>query len=306
MLDLPRCELGTWPTPVQRLDIVSDVLGVDVWIKLEEECGTWGGNKVRKLEYILGRARAEAVETLVGSGVGTSNWTSALAYHASRQGFATRVRLAGDVPEAYRRLYRSRETRVSRIPRPILAVDALRSRYRPDHRRTRWLPPGGSGTEGDVGCLVAGREIAAAIDAGGLPEPHRVFVATGTAGTAAGLALGMAAGGLHVPTVCVRVTARPYGTLRLVRKRLDALRGRAGLASVPVAPLLGDDRFFRPGYGEPNRASSEAIALAARDGIDLDATYAAKAFASLVHQARTEGRGPLLFLHTSPGPVPVP
>ena len=285
---------------------MSEVLGVEVWIKLEEECGTWGGNKVRKLEYILGRARADGVETLIGSGVGTSNWTSALGYHASREGFATRVRLAGDIPDGYRRLYRACGVRVVPIPRPMLALDALRSRYRPDRGRTRWLPPGGSGTEGDVGCLLAGREIATAVGAGDVPEPHRVFVATGTAGTAAGLALGMAAGGLDVPTVCVRVTARPYGTLRLVRKRVGALRDRAGLGSVPVAPVMGDDRFFRPGYGRPNPASEEATALAARDGIVLDTTYGAKAFAALVRHARTELSGPLLFVHTSPGPAPVP
>lgn len=298
--------MGTWPTPVRKLETVSDILGVEVWIKLEEECGTWGGNKVRKLEYILGRARADGVGTLIGSGLGTSNWTSALGYHASREGFATRVRLAGDIPGDYRRLYDSCEVRVVPIPRPMLAVDALRSRYRPDHRLARWLPPGGSGAEGDVGCLAAGSEIAEAVGAQQLPAPHRVFVATGTAGTAAGLALGMAAGGLDAPTVCVRVTARPYGTLRLVRRRVAALRHRAGLVSVPLTPLMEDDRFFRPGYGESNPASIEAIALAARDGIDLDDTYAAKAFAALVEHARTERRGPLLFVHTSPGPVPVP
>lgn len=288
------------------MESVSATLGIEVWIKLEEGCGTWGGNKVRKLEYILGRARADGVERLVGSSVGTSNWTSALAFHASQQGFQTRVRLAGDVPEHYRLLYRSCGVPVAAIPRPMLAVDAFRARVRRFDRGTRWLPPGGSGAEGDVGCLQAGREIAAAVEMRALPEPRRVFVATGTAGTAAGLALGMAAGGLHVPTVCVRVTARPYGTLRLVRKRLAALRDRAGLESVPVTPLAGDDRFFRPGYGETNLASTEAIALAARDGIELDDTYAAKAFASLVEHARCERSGPLLFLHTSPGPVPVP
>lgn len=289
---------------MRRLETVSDVLGLDVWVKLEAECGAWGGNKVRKLEYILGRARADGIETLVGSGVGTSNWTSALAYHAARQGFGVRVRLAGEVPEHLRAVYRSCGAAVSSIPRAMLAVDALRSRYRPDHRAARWLPPGGSGAEGDVGCLQAGREVAAAVAARYLPEPRRVFVAAGTGGTSAGFALGMAAGGLDVPTMCVRVTARPYGTLRLVRKRVAALRGRAGLASVPMAPLTGDDRFFRPGYGKPNPASEEAIALTARDGIELDATYAAKAFASLIQHARTECSGPLLFLHTSPGPVP--
>ena len=67
---------------MRRLEAVSDTLGREVWIKLEEGCGTWGGNKVRKLEYILGRARADGVERLVGSSVGTSNWTSALAFHA--------------------------------------------------------------------------------------------------------------------------------------------------------------------------------------------------------------------------------
>ncbi|HJR46193.1 MAG TPA: pyridoxal-phosphate dependent enzyme [Actinomycetota bacterium] len=304
MSHLPRYELGAWPTPVRKLDAVSTALAVDVWAKLEEECGTWGGNKVRKLEYILGRAREDGIRRLGAFGLGTSNWVGAFVYHASKEGFHAEVSLAGPVPHAFRALYERCAVRVHAIPRALLPLYVLRSRYAPDRGGARLLPAGGSGTEGDLGTLGTGREIAAAVLDGSLPEPRRAFVAVGTAGTAAGVALGMAAGGLHVPLVCVRVTPRPYGTVGLVRRRIAALRVAAGLESAPLSPLEADDRFVKPGYGDPNPASLEAAALARSDGLELDGTYAAKAFASLVAHARARAEGPLLFVHTSPGPVP--
>jgi 1-aminocyclopropane-1-carboxylate deaminase/D-cysteine desulfhydrase-like pyridoxal-dependent ACC family enzyme len=70
------------------------------------------------------------------------------------------------------------------------------------------------------------------------------------------------------------------------------------------APILGDDRFVKPGYAKSNAASIEAAQIASLDGFTLDPTYAAKAFAALIDSARAGARGPLLFLHTSPGPPP--
>lgn len=298
MEDETRIAIGTWPTPVRRLDRISEMLGVEVWAKLEEECGAWGGNKVRKLEHILGRARADEILKLVSFGAGTSNWTSALAFHGARHGFEVEVVLsANEVPPNYRRLYFDLGTQVRRVNRVRFSFEVARGRMRPERGLTRVLPMGGTCPEGNAGSVGAGIEIADTIEKGELPRPSLVFVATGTTGTAAGLAAGMARVDDPPEVVCVRVAPKPYGTPQLVRKTIATLGPDA-------APLRGDERFFAPGYARPNAASIEAAQIGRLDGLELDQTYAAKAFASLVAHARAGAAGPLLFLHTSPGPPP--
>lgn len=299
MDDESRVKIGSWPTPVTRLDRISEMLGVEIWAKLEEECGAWGGNKVRKLEYILGRARADNISKLVSFGAGTSNWTSALAFHGAAYGFEVEVVLsANEVPPSYRRLYFDLGTRVRRVNRVRFSFEVVAARVRPERGVTRVLPLGGTSPEGNVGSLHAGTETAAAIESGEIPTPSLVFVATGTSGTAAGIAAGVARVDDPPEVVCVRVTPKPYGTTKLVRKTIGTMAPNA-------APLRADERFFAPGYARPNAASIEAAQIARLDGLELDQTYAAKAFASLVAHARARQEGPLLFLHTSPGPPPL-
>ncbi|MGH2808778.1 MAG: pyridoxal-phosphate dependent enzyme [Actinomycetota bacterium] len=300
---LPRVAIGTWPTPVVRMEHASKALGCDVWIKVEEDCGTWGGNKVRKLEYIVGTAQRDGVCTFVSYGPGTSNWTTALAFHAHRLGFHTVAGIAGPIPAHYAALYRSTATRVVSVPTTLLSPVANVAARVVAGPGARSLPPGGSGP-GDAGSVHAGLEIADAIDANEIPPPRAVFVAAGTAGTAAGLSVGFGARGLKSPVVAVRVTALPYGTPRLVRKHVRALCSKLGFDPADAAPIVGDDRFVAPGYAQPNPTSMEAADVALADGITLDATYSAKAFAALIASIKDGARGPLLFLHTSPGPVP--
>src|SRR5687768_10406930 len=101
----PRVDLGTWPTPVRRLDHASRSLGAEIWVKSEESCGTWGGNKVRKLEYILARVEATQARTLVTYGAGTSSWAASVALHASPRGFQVVLGLGGPVPDSLAALY---------------------------------------------------------------------------------------------------------------------------------------------------------------------------------------------------------
>ena len=289
---------------MQRLVRVSQELGVEVWAKLEDRCGIWGGNKVRKLEYILGRARADGIERLVGYGAGTSNWTSALAFHGAAQGFEVSLRVTEPgVPAAYDRLYRDLGTNVTHVGRAAWFLSARGHRLLPADRATRHLPLGGSGPEGDLGSLHAGIELADAVRDGELPAPGLVFVAAGTAGTAAGLSVGATVGGLAAKVVCVRVVAWPYGTARHVDLRARSLARRAGVARSGHR-LRADASQLGPGYARPSAASLAAASLAARDGLWLDQAYGAKAFASLIAHARRGVPGPYLFLHPSPGDPP--
>ena len=304
MTSPPRLHIGSWPTPVVRMERVSNELGADIWVKLEESCGAWGGNKVRKLEYILAAARADGIGKLVSYGVGTSNWTAALAHHATAGELGVTVGLAGEIPDSYRPLYEHPGVTVvhSRMVNALPFVSAA-ARIRAG-RAARSIPMGGTGP-GDVGSLHVGTEIATHIRLGEMPEPAAVYLPAGTTGTSAGVAAGLALQRRHVPVVAVKVAPWPYGTPARVERHARALLGGEGRGDAAESlRIAGDDRFLSPGYARANPASLEAIDIARRDDLELDGTYAAKAFAALIDRART-GRGEtLLFIHTSPGPPP--
>jgi D-cysteine desulfhydrase len=299
----PKMQLGSWPTPVVLLDEVSEQTGVEVWAKLDEECGAWGGNKLRKLEYIFGEARRDSISRLVSWGAGTSNWAAALALHGEVEGFTVSLGLGGHIPEDYAALYEAAGTRTIRLPRLELAPLALAVARVRAGLRARYLPVGGSGTLGDIGSVHAGTEIATGVIAGELPRPKRVFVATGSSGTVAGLIVGLGIGSLAVPVTAVKVSDWPYATTGMVTRRISSLLRRlegGNVRNVVPAPWRLEPRFLGPGYGKPTNEGRAAMQLAARDGLNLDPTYGAKAFAALLATARSEREGPYLFLHTSP------
>ncbi|MDQ3987387.1 MAG: pyridoxal-phosphate dependent enzyme [Actinomycetota bacterium] len=293
--------IGTWPTPIRYLTKASEVLGTDVFAKLENACGVWGGNKVRKLEYVLAEATNRRAETLVAYGAGASSWVAATVLHATRLGFEVRPVLAGDVPASYADLYDVLGVEVNRCNGfAALPAYALRARLTAGPRAIL-LPPGGSGAAGDVGSVWAGIEIATAVRDGSVPKPSRAVVALGTGGTTAGLAVGLALGDLPLPIVAARVVPRPLGTRALVKRRIAALLNHIGHPSLLAPPVIVSHRFFGGGYGHVTSAGAEAIELAKEDGLELEPTYGAKAFAELMALARSGVGGPLLFLHTSPG-----
>ena len=305
---LPRVEIGKWPTPIRRLDHVSEALGTEVWIKNEEECGAWGGNKVRKLEHIFHELRAARVIKFVTWGAGTSNWTAAAAWHGTRVGFEVVVGLGGPVPGTYARLYADADVRVLRLPRIGLAPVAAAGACAAAGPRARLLPVGGSGGVGDIGSTRAGLEIAQAIASGAMPVPRSVVVPTGTCGTTAGVAVGLGWGRSRPVVMAVKVADWPYGTRSMIERRVRHITRRLktrGIEVPPPAPISHERDFLGRGYGHPTPESRAAIAVARHDGLELDGTYAAKAFAALLAAAR-RARGPYLFVHTSPGPTPRP
>jgi D-cysteine desulfhydrase len=289
------------------MDAASAALGREVWVKVEEGAGAWGGNKVRKLEHLLADARSREATRLIACGAGSSSWAAAVAFHGTQHGFEVTVGLAGtafvDLLDFYDRL----GVTTMRAPRlEMLPLLVARARLTSGALA---LPAGGSGGIGDLGSMRAGLELADAMTAKEMPPVARVFAATGSAGTSAGLAVGLGLRGARVPVAAVRVTPRPVGTAWLVRSRIRGLRRSIGALGGPrdfiAAPVEGIGNHAAPGYGRPSGAAMDAIALAAEDGLVLDVGYAAKAFAALIGHAQQSGPGDALaFLHTSPGPLP--
>ena len=305
---VPRMQIGTWPTPVRRLDHTSEVLGVEVWAKLEEECGAWGGNKVRKLEYLFHELRGRGIARVVAWGAASSNWAAACAWHGSRHGFEVFAGLGGYLPESYRRIYDAAGVPMVALPRIELApLAAAVARIR-SGRRAGVLPVGGSGGRGDLGPVTAGVEIARSIAAGELPAPvGGIFVAAGSCGTVAGIAAGLGVEHASLPVVGVKVADWPYATRAMISRRtrnIARLLATHGIDTSTPAPIELDAGALGSGYGLITRAARAAIVLARRDGLDLDQVYGAKAFGALITRARSDD-GPFLFVHTSPGTPPV-
>jgi len=312
---IPRVPIASLPTPVHALPTLARRLDAGVWIKRDDVTAPrYGGNKVRKLEYLLADAQRHAADTIITTGAVGSHHVFATALYGAELGFQVQAVLS---PQPY-------ERHVEEQLRADLAVHAqlfpassqaraaaklaeltLMARVR--GRVSYFIPPGGSTVLGTLGYVNAGVELARQIDAGECPDPDAVYVACGTCATAAGLALGLAAGGVRTQVIAVRVTdalfANRLQLRRLVHGAQDYLRALDSrfprVAKVALANLLLTDQEFGPGYGLPTPVSEAAAHVAESEGIRLDPTYTGKAFARLLLDADTSRRGQnLLFWHT--------
>lgn len=277
------------PTPVRELR-------PGLWLKDDGQFGSggWGGNKVRKLEWLLADVQQRGRKRILTFGGRGTNWGLATALYARTLGIDTILALVDQpmdahVVEQFERIRRSgAKVHLTHSGwRTRLAVPWLWLR----HRRPVILPPGGSTPLGAVGYVEAGLEIAAQVRAGELPEPDRVVVAVGTGGSAAGLVVGLQAAGLRSRVLGVIVN----DTLRLDHDAIAVLAQRcARLLRKHGADLgvldLGEDAFdltrdyLGAGYGQPLPGAPEGY----------DPVYTAKAMAAALE---LEG-GTTLFIHT--------
>jgi D-cysteine desulfhydrase len=309
---LPRIPLCSLPTPVRA----APGLGPDVWVKDDAlSAEPWGGNKPRKLEWILADARARRRRTILTfGGVGT-NHGLATALYAGAEGIDCVLALVEqprteNVERQLRRLraaatrvYLTRDGRRTALLAPLIAArHAQLSPPRPPYL----LPPGGSSPVGALGFVNAALELAAQVEAGELPEPHSVYVALGSGGSAAGLAAGFAVAGLRtrVDAVLVNDQLRLTETtvLRLAGRTLRLLSRRgADVRGVPLRPgaVRVVEGFMGGGYGHATEEGERAQELA-REAADLalDPVYTGKALAALLAAPR---EGPVLFWNTNNG-----
>lgn len=315
---LPRVALGLFPTPLIRLDRVSEDLAVDLWMKREECSGlALGGNKTRKLEFVLADALAKGHGTVVTTGPVTSNHTMMTAAAARRLGLAVHCVVGGTRPAtASGNLllldYMGATLHFSPVdfanPEPE-AVRALARLQREVVRSTGgyWIPAGGTMPEAEPGFMSAVAEIAR--QRGGALDFDHLVVALGTGSTTTGLLLGLALGGFRTTTVdSIAVNTRHALEEVFERPPAADLFTHAARAlgldldprELPPHELVYG--FGEEGYGVPSRAGDQAIRyLLEREGYFLDPVYTAKAFAGLLAMV-TDGRiargSRVLFLHT--------
>jgi D-cysteine desulfhydrase len=317
---LPHIGLGTRPTPVRRLDVLEGLVAGsgEVWLKNDGVFGgAWGGNKARKLEWVLPDVRRKGRTAIFTVGALATNHGLATALYARRHGLRTVLALVDQpldehVQRQAARIERS-GARIYRTHGTIRTIAALPLIYaaNTDWRRLRppyFLTVGGSSPLGAVGYVDAALELAAQVDRGELPAPAHVVVALGSGGTAAGLVLGFALAGLDTRVVAVQVNDRtPLNAGRVARlaertRRLLERRGaRLGPVSVSAADVQVETRWLGSGYGHRTVEAKRAKELTARaEGLKLESVYTAKAMAALLAlRERGElGERPTLYWHT--------
>lgn len=287
--------LGKYPTPLESLDALG------LWIKRDDVAAApYGGNKVRKLEYLLADARAAGKTRILTIGAAGSHQVLATALYGKREGFDVEAVLVPQPPAERAR----RNLRVA-LAQGLVPIGASSWAVAPAlalahvGRDAYFIPLGGSNALGSLGFIEAAKEIAAQVAAGLMPEPDSVVVAMGSGGTAAGLAVGFEAVGLRTRVVGVAISppAAVLGAMaRHVAKKTAELAGLSRRDSVrAVARIEVDKRWIGKGYGYPTPAGEAALSRAQQVGITLDPTYTAKAFACALERS---GRERVLFWHT--------
>ncbi|MDB4986015.1 MAG: D-cysteine desulfhydrase [Myxococcaceae bacterium] len=312
---LGRVHLATLPTPIESLARISERVDSEVWVKRDDlTAARYGGNKVRKLEYLLAEAKARGANTLITTGAVGSHHVFATALYGRELGFETYAVLT---PQPYQR-------HVEELLRADLMVGAhlypaqnlieaarrmleLAVRLRFWGRKPQLVPLGGSNVYGTIAYVNAGLELAQQIDAGLCPDIDAVYVATGSAATVSGLALGLAAGGVKTQVIGVRVldrlTANRLHIGHLIKQADNLLRKLEPrfpeVAARALASIELDDGELGAGYGLSTPASQAALEFAASEGLVLDETYTSKTLAALLRDARGPRRGQkLLYWHT--------
>lgn len=310
---LPRFPLVRRPTPVRRLESMGEELGLaELWLKDDSGGPPVGGNKARKLEFLVGEALRRRRRTLVTMGYLGTNHGLATALAAREAGMDSAVVLIDEVASDHVRdtLLRlhGAGARMWYAPSEVRSVPAVVSTLiRVTLRRTApyWIPPGGSSPLGTLGYVEAGLELAAQVREGELPVPETVYVPLGSSGTSAGLALGLALGGIRAELRAVRVVdpkmASRARSLRLCRRVWSLLSRHVGTPGpYPDLRMEAVPGFEGPGYGTETPEALAAVALARQsEGLDLEVTYTGRTLAALAAAARRDRlQGPVLLWNT--------
>lgn len=319
---LPRASLGFFPTPFYRLDNLSRELGIELYIKRDDFTGMnlFGGNKVRKLEYLLGKAKAVGCEYAITYGATQSNHAMETAACCRKCGIRPILYLTA-VVEPDSEDFRANLLLDKILGAEIHIVEILPGETEDDADARAFamgakqaaeltaaghpcmdIPMGGANFTGSIGFARGYLEMREQAEALGI-TPEYLFHATGTGGTMAGIAAGRRLIGGGEKIVSVTVSKKDEAYIDKVEGLTDQVLEALGTdIRADRRALIIDNGYYAPGYEQPNPMASEAIRLLARtEGLFVDPVYTGKAFAGLIDHVRS-GRVPqgstVVFWHT--------
>lgn len=314
---LPRVKLVHAPTPLEFLPNLTKALnGPDIYIKRDDATGlATGGNKTRKLEFLIGDALAKGANHVITQGATQSNHVRQTIAAAKKFGLKVSVILEQRVGDAAEEYY----TNGNLLLDEILGVDAIElvpggtdmnaalekkaEQLKAQGEQPYVIPGGGSNAIGALGYFSTALELIHQLNQQQLAPTHLVH-ATGSTGTQAGLLAGLAATHSNLPVLGISVRAEKSVQEANVYKLAQATLQHLGLNPDLLSrdQVVANSDYVGAGYGLPTDSMVEAVELLARtEGILLDPVYSGKGFAGLVgliRQGYFTKEDKVIFLHT--------
>lgn len=302
------------PTPLHKLEKLSAKLGVNLYIKRDDLTGfALGGNKTRKLDYLIAEAKAKGYDSLIAPGANQSNFCRMAAGAGIAAGMEAWLLLVGEKPDqpkgnllmddllgAYRR-HIDPESGEEEIE---AAGQKLEEELSQKGRKVYRMPMGGSTPTGCLGYVNGFREIQNWSEKNDL-HFHKILHASGSGGTQAGLLAGKLLAQYDTEIIGVSVGRDKENLTAVVTGLAESLTWNAGMA-VNMQEVQVLDEYFGEGYGIETAEAQRAIELFARtEGIILDPVYTGKAAAGLldlIESGRIKADENILFLHTGGSP----
>lgn len=311
----PRVFLAHLPTPLERLDRLSkDLGGPEIWIKRDDCTGlSTGGNKTRKLEFLMAEALEQGADTVITQGATQSNHARQTAAFAAKLGLSCHILLedrTGSNDPNYNsngnvlldHLHGATTSRRAGGADMAAEMEVLADQLRAQGRKPYVIPGGGSNPTGALGYVNCAFELLGQVNDRGLRIDH-IVTATGSAGTQAGLITGLKALNAGIPLLGIGVRApkekQEENVFALAQRTAEKL-GCPGVVSRD--DVVADSSYVGAGYGIPRADTIEAIQMFAQlEGILLDPVYSGKGAAGLIDLVRkgrfTKGQR-VVFLHT--------
>jgi L-cysteate sulfo-lyase len=317
---LPRYSLGFFPTPLVKLPRLTERLsGPRIFMKRDDQTGlALGGNKTRKLEFLVGEALAQGCDTLITGGAAQSNHCRQTAAAAAACGLACHLVLGGQAPS---------------IPEGNLLLDELfgavihwtgelrkgekipeiAELLRSAGRKPYVVPYGGSNTTGAAGFVEAVRELDQQLAQLGQSITHIVF-ASSSGGTQAGLTVGKSLFGLDCELIGIAIDKGASGDVPFAEHVLRLANATAERLGVnhrfSASELTLREDYLGQGYGVVGELERRAIRLAAQtEGILLDPVYTGRAMGGLIdmiERGELSREHSVLFWHTGGTPALFP
>ncbi len=311
----PRRRYSTGPTPLEFLPNFTRALGgPNIWIKRDDMLGlTPGGNKTRKLEFLVADALAQGADTLITCGAPQSNHCRITLSAAVKEGLKCRFVIEERVPGSYRRtasgnnfLFRLFGVEsIAVVPagtNMATAMQQVADELARAGRKGYLIPGGGSNALGGLGYVACAQELQQQFFEQGV-RIDRVVVGSGSSGTHGGLLAGFLGNRVQIPIVGIGVSREPADQAPLVLREAQAVCDLLGLGlTVPPESVVCVGGYWQPKYSVPNPRMVEAVQLLARtEAILLDPVYTGKIMAGLIGMSRDGAFAHsenVLFLHT--------
>ena len=311
----PRIKLAHLPTPLEAMERLSKHLGGPrLWIKRDDCTGlSTGGNKTRKLEFLMGDAMRQGADTVITQGATQSNHARQTAAAAAKLGFECHILLEDRTGFATREYTQNGNVLLDHLhgahvsKRPAGAdmnaeMEAVARDLRAKGKKPYIIPGGGSNTTGALGYANCALELVAQANELNLRIDH-IVQATGSTGTQAGLVAGLCAIHANIPVLGISVRApkekQEEAVFALAEKTAE-LVGAPG--AVKREHIAANSDYVGQGYGIPTEGMIEAVTmLAQHEGILLDPVYTGKGMAGLIDLVRKgtfEKESNVVFLHT--------